>query len=859
MSEQPISPLPDVHPLNWEEKFRYLFEHFPEGIIVTDDDGTILDINQNMLSALGYEKREAVGRNVFDFVQDEDREQMRKEFFTQEHDVHIDEVLIQGRWGNQLMLEVNVTGHGDFRLIYAREVTLQKRMEQRIQQLSRVINDAADAICILDVTGKFILVNPAFEDITGYRAERVLGHHYRLLEMQRGSAVFGEEIEQVFQTRQVIRKSATIARPDGHPWVADIVASPVFDSQGQPAFCVVVFRNITRQVQLQRALEESERRYRAFVENAMEGIFVEDFRGNIIFTNPSACEMLGYPAAELQQLNVRDLVPPEMSAKMDTFFKRLREKRKLFYQAQNRRKDGSMIDVEVSAIIITVAGEEMIFVIARNITERIEFERKLKEYSAELEQRVKHRTEQLEKLREINELLHSSIELDKLLRLILIAVTAGEGFRFNRAFLLLVDFEKDCLDGSLAVGPSDQADAGKIWENVRKLPRRAGLAETLTSYLESAHHIDEKVNAIVKRLTAPLDDEDNVLVQALESGESILVRKGQASVEFDPQIISILGNDTFAVVPIFWRDEAVGVLLCDNAITGHDISEIDLSNLTIFADAAGLAITNARFIRELQQSQQAFEQLFIELNESHFQIAEMQKEAALGRMAATVAHELKTPLVGIGGLARLLLNRIAESDPNFELLKIITDESLRLEYVVERILYFAKPKEPALKPNDMARCIQRSLEIFKTRLDEEKIAVRLDIPDAMPQIIMDEFQIRQVLINLINNSLDAMPDGGELTIEAGHQDDMIFCQVRDTGCGISKELIDRVFDPFYTSKAKGTGLGLHVSRRIVEKHGGWIEISSVKGGGATVRFSLPIHPRMAKPPATPEDGHEART
>lgn len=849
MPESSGHDISTVQPMNWEEKFAYLFEHFPEGVIVTDDKGEIADMNNNMLTSLGFEKREVVGRNVFDFVVDEDREQIQREFFLQEHDVHIDEVLMQGRWGNQLMLEVNVTGRGNFRVIYLREVTLRKRMEQRIQQLSRVINDAADAISILDITGNFILVNPAFEEITGYRAERVLGHHYRLLQMQQGAAVFGEEIEQVFQTRQVIRKTATISRPGGEPWVADIVASPVFDSQGEAAFCVVAFRNITRQVQLQRALEESERRYRAFVENAMEGIFVEDFHGNIHFTNPSACELLGYSAAELQQLNVRDLVPSEMAERMNLFFERLRKKRKLFYQAQNRRKDGTMIDVEVSANIISVAREELILVIVRDITERLEFERRLKEYSTELEQRVAMRTEQLEKLREIVEILHSSIELDKLLRLILIAVTAGEGFRFNRAFLLLVDFEQDRLEGNLAVGPSDSSEAAKIWDDVRKMPRRAGLAETLTSYLESTQHTDEKVNEIVKRLTTSLDDEDNILVHALESGEPFLVKHGRTSQEFDPHIISILGCDTFVVMPIFWRDEAVGVLLCDNAITGHDITEVDLGNLTIFADAAGLAITNARFIRELQQSQQAFEQLFMELNESHFQIAEMQKEAALGRMAATVAHELKTPLVGIGGLARLLLNRVDQTDANYELLKIITDEALRLEYVVERILYFAKPKEPVLKPNDLARCIQRSLEIFKTRIDEEKIEVNLEIPENLPLIVMDEFQIRQVMINLINNALDAMPEGGILGIGAGQTDDMIFCQVHDTGCGIKQDLIDRVFDPFYTSKAKGTGLGLHVSRRIMEKHSGWIELSSVEGKGTTVRISLPLHPRTTQPGA----------
>ncbi|GAB4322651.1 MAG: hypothetical protein Kow0059_17780 [Candidatus Sumerlaeia bacterium] len=831
-----------IHPLSWEEKFACVFEHFPDGIVITDREGRITDVNHNMLLSLGFDKPEILGRSVFDLMAPDDRERLRREFFTGEHDVHLDEALMQGRWGNQMLLELTVTGRGDFRVIYAREATHRKRMEQRIQQLSRVINDAADAISILDRSGNFILVNPAFEEMTGYRAEAVLGHHYRLLQMQRGAAVFGDEIERVFDSRQVVRKTATITRPNGEPWTADIVASPVFDNQGEAAFCVVVFRNITRQVQLQQALEESERRYRAFVENAMEGIFVEDFRGNILFTNPSACQMLGYTAEELQRLNVRDLVPPEMTANIDEFYARLRERRKLFYHARNRRKDGLMIDVEISANVISIEGEEMILVIVRDITQRMEFERRLKEYSEDLERRVQQRTEQLEKLREIGELLHSSIELDKLLRLILIAVTAGEGFRFNRAFLLLVDFEEDRLAGSLAVGPSDQTEAARIWSDVRRIPRRTGLAETLTSYLESTQHLDEKVNQIVQQLSTDLDDEDSILVQALNSGESYLVSHGQAPIEFDRRIIDILGCDTFAVVPIFYRDEAVGVLLCDNAITGHDISEIDLNNLTIFAGAAGLAITNARFIRELQQSQQAYEQLFRELNESHFQIAEMQKEAALGRMAATVAHELKTPLVGIGGLARLLLNRISDTDPNYELLKIITDESLRLEYVVERILYFARPKEPVLKSNDMARCIQRSLEIFKTRLDEEKIEVVCKIPDNLPPVMMDEFQVRQVLINIITNALDAMAQGGRLTIDVYTIEDLLCCQVRDTGCGIRKDALDRVFDPFYTSKAKGTGLGLHVSRRIIEKHGGRIELDSEEGRGTTVSIYLPLQP-----------------
>ena len=174
-------------------------------------------------------------------------------------------------------------------------------------------------------------------------------------------------------------------------------------------------------------------------------------------------------------------------------------------------------------------------------------------------------------------------------------------------------------------------------------------------------------------------------------------------------------------------------------------------------------------------------------------------------------------MVSIGGFARLIRKTLPGSDPNLEYLTIISEEVIRLERLIENLLILAKP----------------------TRLDA-KIKLKTSLDFDMPTIAFDRNQLRQVLLNLFQNALHAMPNGGDLNVTTRQKEAFVQIVVQDTGVGIPDEHLDRLFVPFFTTKPSGAGLGLSITHKILENHNGFIEVTSQEGVGTTFVVNLPL-------------------
>ena len=185
-------------------------------------------------------------------------------------------------------------------------------------------------------------------------------------------------------------------------------------------------------------------------------------------------------------------------------------------------------------------------------------EKQLEDYSNNLERKVEERTEALSKLHEISQLFHSADTLEKRIQLVLIAATAGETFRFNRAFLLLVDLASHQLLGRAAVGPADPEEAGKIWKTVENIPRDGTIAGAMQAYLSGVEVRDGYVNQIVRRMSTSLDNTQSIIVQALKNDRTYIIENGITTVDFDRNIINLLGTDSFAVVPLLVSKTQLG-------------------------------------------------------------------------------------------------------------------------------------------------------------------------------------------------------------------------------------------------------------------------------------------------------------
>jgi PAS domain S-box-containing protein len=224
------------------------------------------------------------------------------------------------------------------------------------------------------------------------------------------------------------------------------------------------------------------------------------------------------------------------------------------------------------------------------------------------------------------------------------------------------------------------------------------------------------------------------------------------------------------------------------------------------------------------------------------EIGRIRRLADIGQLAAKMAHEVRNPLSSIKGAAQLMRNEYEDLAPFREFLDIIIDEVNHLSKITSDLLDFARPLQ--LDPqwtnvNDLA---ERTLHFLKGMLKEAGVKIRFRPDGTIPHVSADPKQIEQVMRNIVINAAQAMPEGGDLTVTSSYdpEEEAVTVVFADTGSGITAERIDEIFQPFFTTKTKGTGLGLPIVRRIVESHGGRIEVSSARGEGARFSVTLPM-------------------
>jgi signal transduction histidine kinase len=292
-------------------------------------------------------------------------------------------------------------------------------------------------------------------------------------------------------------------------------------------------------------------------------------------------------------------------------------------------------------------------------------------------------------------------------------------------------------------------------------------------------------------------------------------------------------------IPILYRGQPIGVLRVWLR-PGTSFSPDDLSMLQTLADEIAVAIENARLYENLQQQMAMLEQ-------AQFQLMHSAKLATIGEMAAFIAHEINNPLTSVLGYASLILSETAPDDPKRTDLEVIEKEALRARSIVRDLLGYARQTDSAMEQTHINEAIESVLPLIRRRAESQSVNIDAKLDPHVPRIMGDVNQLKQVFINILNNAIDAMPAGGHVDIAtrevmgngAGPQVEISF---QDSGVGIPTDKIGRIFDPFFTTKedGKGTGLGLPISKRIVERHGGSIAVSSTPGTGTRFTICLPV-------------------
>ncbi len=248
-----------------------------------------------------------------------------------------------------------------------------------------------------------------------------------------------------------------------------------------------------------------------------------------------------------------------------------------------------------------------------------------------------------------------------------------------------------------------------------------------------------------------------------------------------------------------------------------------------------------------------YEQALVRLDESHrklreqtevlFQTEEHLRRAdrlsALGELSAGMAHEIRNPLGSIKGAAEILRDDYGPGEPKFEFIQILLKETDRLNGIVQEFLSFARPKPPELQETDINGVIESVLTLTAQPLRKAGVVLRKELDPAIGPRNLDAGLLKQAFLNLVLNAVQAMPEGGTLTVMSALRGDLLEVSVADTGVGIPSEDRKKLFSPFFTTKEGGTGLGLAITYRIVENHRGTIDVESEPGKGARFTVRIP--------------------
>ncbi len=222
-------------------------------------------------------------------------------------------------------------------------------------------------------------------------------------------------------------------------------------------------------------------------------------------------------------------------------------------------------------------------------------------------------------------------------------------------------------------------------------------------------------------------------------------------------------------------------------------------------------------------------------------LREAEELATLGKAFSGLAHDLKTPLIAIGGLSRLVQKKFDTDDPSHNKLDLIIMETQRMEEMVKEMLDFSKPLELHQSKEDVSKVINQCADLISDLARQRKVNVENRCPQNLPPVSFDASRMKQALINLLTNAIDASPVGETVTVCSYLRQKRLIIEVMDNGSGIPTDKKEEIFLPFFTTKREGTGLGLPITRKIVEAHQGYLEVLGNRDKGVTFRLVIPVH------------------
>jgi len=872
----------------WEatQRLAAIVECSDDAIIGKTLDGIITDWNAGAERLYGYSTGEIIGKSISVLIPSDRPDELLRileRVRTGERVEHFETKRVR-KDGKIIDVSLTIstfrdqTGMINGASTIARDISEQKRIEAALREsislLRATLDSTADGIYVVDRKGNVTTFNRRFAQLWRI-PEPILqtGNSMRLREFVADQL---EEPKEFLASTQALydeaeRESFDVLRyKDGR----------VFERYSQPQRVgeqiigrVWSFRDVTKRRQAEDALRLSEARYRVLVDNASDFIFSIGKEDEIIAINPAGARLLGKTAGEVLGKSLFEAYPKEIAASFSKNAKATLHTGKSQILDEKVMLGGNeiWINTRLEALLDDDRRPYAVLGIARDVTERKQAEVALRSTQDLLAFALEISDIGAWDLSLIDHTAKRSLVHDQIFGYsTLLPEWTYEMFlehvipedrdevdrKFRHALETLTDWNFECrirrIDGEIrwiwAAGRHRTDTAGKperMTGIVQDITERKIMEEELHRHTE---HLEELVEART-RMLRETEAKYRQLVDETDTGFAMIDLDGiviEANEPFQRLVgaetmETVVGHSVFEWVVAEEKDRSTEALaLCVKQGYIKDFETVyeqeNGTRVNISIDGTLRNTPKGRYLIGLCRD-------ITERRQLEVRLAESQRLAAIGETTAMVGHDLRNPLQGIATTLFLVKKMImspkaAERREARRLLDSLEGEIYYMDKIVSDLQDYAGPLTPKLAPTDLHELIRT---IMLSMSIPRKVKVEIKDTKDTREVELDSFLMRRVFTNLVTNAIQAMPKGGELTVDTSTTDRDMMVHIRDTGVGIPEENLPRLFDAFFTTKAKGQGLGLAVCKRLVEAQGGSITIESKVGRGSTFTVKLPLN------------------
>ena len=877
-----------------------LLDNLPIAIFVKDAQpkrfGVFQFWNKTSERLFGISAEQAIGKSGYDFFPTEQAiffDQKDREAFEKGKSEDIAEEIIDShslgkRWLHTVKIPIYDEQHQpQYLLCFSEDITDRKQAEAELREMSEVMKNAVSGISKLDVQGRYLYVNKAYSDMTGYPPEEMVGMSWE-------KTVHPDELEKLVAAYWLMVQDGRVEaetrgiRKDGSVFYKQLVMISTYDEQHQFMGHYCFMKDISDRKKAELALEKELLRSKTFFNTSLDGVVVMDRIGKVVEASSSFAQMLGYTLEETLNLSVFDWDAEWTKEELQLILQR--EEVIPLFETRHRRKDGSVYDVEISWNRVKLEDEMMNFCICRDISERKRNEAERQQSEIEL----KISQARFAGILEIASDAIISINANQQITLF----NKGAEQIFGYAAEEILGKPLGMLMPSRLAGAHHQhvshyahngGGARQMAERGAIFGRRKDGTEFPAEASISKIEINDEIifTTFLRDITARQQAEEALryqkeMFQAIVDNIPVMIAlfNAQGQMELlNPEFENILGwsledwqqKDILAeCYPDPVDRQSVGDFMLSATGKWQDMKTLTATGQQLETSWANVRLSSGHFLgigQDISDRKQK------ELALLHAMEAAEAANLAKSTFLANMSHELRTPLNVILGFAQVMTHDISLTPNQKQDLQTIRRSGDHLLSLINDVLDLSKIESGHCTVEQSGLDLIALLHSLRNMLAERASSKGLDfcfeIAPEVPQfMIVDAQKLRQVLLNLLSNAIK-FTERGSITLQVSIEADgtgaltttrqILQCVVADTGVGIASVELDTIFDAFVQAQAgkrsiAGTGLGLTISRKLLELMGGKISVSSTLGEGSTFTFTLPVSP-ISGVNVTPEENN----